>query len=147
MLEKGLIQPCLGPYASPILVVKRPHTTDLRCVIDYRKVNEYTVPDEFPQPMVSELIDRLKDAKYYSKMDLLSGFHQIRMAPEDEDKTAFRCPFGTFSFKVMPLGLKNASKTFQRMVEYALRKFIGKSVIVFIDDILVYSNTTKKNTK
>ena len=78
-------------------------------------------------------------------MDLLSGFHQIRMAPEDEDKTEFRCPFGTFSFKVMPLGLKNASKTFQRMVEYALRDYIGKSVIVFIDDILVYTKTKEEH--
>ena len=145
LLDKGLIQPCLGPYASPILVVKKPNSTDLRCVIDYRKVNEVTVADEYPQPMVQELIDKLKGAKYYSKMDLLSGFYQVRMAPEDQQKTAFRCPFGTFSFKVMPMGLKNASKTFQRMVEYALRNFIGKSVIVFIDDILVFSKTEEEH--
>ncbi len=145
LLEKGLIQPCLGPYASPILVVKKPNSTDLRCVIDYRKVNEVTTADEYPQPMVQELIDKLKGAKYYSKMDLLSGFYQVRMAPEDQQKTAFRCPFGTFSFKVMPMGLKNASKTFQRMVEYALRNFIGKSVIVFIDDILVFSKTEEEH--
>jgi len=147
LLDKGLIQPCLGPYASPILVVKKPNSTDLRCVIDYRKVNECTVADEYPQPMVTVLIDKLKNAKYFSKMDLLSGFHQIRMASIDEDKTAFRSPFGTYSYKVMPLGLKNASKTFQRMVEYVLRKFIDKSVIVFVDDILVYSDSKEGHEK
>ena len=103
--------------------------------------------DEYPQPLVTELIDRLKNAKFYSKMDLLSGFHQVRMASEDQDKTAFRSPFGTFSYKVMPLGLKNASKTFQRMVEYVLRDYIGKSIIVFIEDILVYSNTKEEHEK
>ena len=110
-------------------------------------MNECTVADEYPQPMVTVLIDKLKNAKYFSKMDLLSGFHQIRMASIDEDKTAFRSPFGTYSYKVMPLGLKNASKTFQRMVEYVLRKFIDKSVIVFVDDILVYSDSKEGHEK
>ena len=147
LLDKGLAQPCMGPYASPILVVKKPHSTDLRCVIDYRKLNEVTVGDEYPQPVVSELLDTLKNAKYFSKMDLLSGFHQVRMAPEDRHKTAFTSPFGTYSFEVMPLGLKNASKTFQRMVESVLREHIGISVIVFIDDILVFSKTLEEHQK
>ena len=139
--------PSLGPYGSPILVVKKPHSTDLRCVIDYRKLNEVTVGDEYPQPLVGELLDKLKNAKYFSKMDLLSGFHQIKMAEEDKSKTAFTSPFGTFAFEVMPLGLKNASKTFQRMVEYVLRDYIGKSVIVFIDDILVFSESLEEHEK
>ena len=145
LLDKGLVSPTLGPFGSPILVVKKPHSTDLRCVIDYRKLNEVTVGDEYPQPLVVELLDKLKNAKYFSKMDLLSGFHQVRMAEEDKQKTAFTCPFGTFAFQVMPLGLKNASKTFQRMVEYVLREQIGKSVIVFIDDILVFSDTLEEH--
>ena len=147
LLDKGLIVPSLGPYGSPILVVKKPHSTDLRCVIDYRKLNEVTVGDEYPQPLVGELLDKLKNAKYFSKMDLLSGFHQIKMAEEDKSKTAFTSPFGTFAFEVMPLGLKNASKTFQRMVEYVLRDYIGKSVIVFIDDILVFSESLEEHEK
>ena len=97
--------------------------------------------------MVVELLDKLKNAKYFSKMDLLSGFHQVRMAEEDKHKTAFTSPFGTFAFEVMPLGLKNASKTFQRMVEYVLREQIGVSVIVFIDDILVFSDTLEEHEK
>ena len=101
LLDKGLIVPSLGPYGSPILVVKKPHSTDLRCVIDYRKLNEVTVGDEYPQPLVGELLDKLKNAKYFSKMDLLSGFHQIKMAEEDKSKTAFTSPFGTFAFEVM----------------------------------------------
>ena len=126
-------------------MVKKPHSSELRCVIDYRKLNEVTIGDEYPQPMVVELLDKLKNAKYFSKMDLLSGFHQVRMAEGDKHKTAFSSPFGTFAFEVMPLGLKNASKTFQRMVEYVLREQLGKSVIVFIDDILVFSNTLEEH--
>ena len=145
LLDKGLIKPCMGPYASPILVVKKPHSTDLRVVIDYRKLNEVTVGDEYPQPLVSDLLDKLKGAKYFSKMDLLSGFHQVRMAPEDAHKTAFTCPLGTYAYNVMPMGLKNASKTFQRMVECVLREYIGTSVIVFIDDILVFSKTLEEH--
>ena len=87
--EKGLVNPCLGPYASPILVVKKPNSSDLRCVIDYRKLNEVTVADEYPQPNVQELLEKLKNAKFFSKFDLLSGFHQVRMAEQDKLKTAF----------------------------------------------------------
>ena len=107
-----------------------------------------TVGDEYPQPMVVELLDKLsKNAKYFSKMDLLSGFHQVRMAEEDKQKTAFTSPYGNFAFEVMPLGLKNVSKTFQKMVEYVLRDQIGISVIVFIDDILVFSDSLEEHKK
>ena len=126
-------------------MVKKPNSSDLRCVIDYRKLNEVTVADEYPQPNVQELLEKLKNAKIFSKFDLLSGFHQVRMASQDKLKTAFTCPLGTFAFEVMPLGLKNASKTFQRLVEFVLRDLIGKSVIVFIDDILVFSNSLEEH--
>ena len=103
--DLGLIRPSQGPFASPILIVKKPHSTDLRLVIDYRQINSVTVKDVYPQPVTEDIIDSLRGASCYSKLDLLLSFHQTRVNDDDVDKTAFRCHLGTFAWLVTPMGI------------------------------------------
>lgn len=142
--DKGLIRDSNSPYAAPILCVKKPDGS-LRLCCDYRALNKITVKDKFPLPNIEELLQRLRGAKYFSKLDLTQGYHQVRIKPGDEHKTAFTTRFGQFEWLVVPFGLAGAPSTFQRLMNSVLRPHLAESVMAYLDDILIYSRTQEEH--
>jgi hypothetical protein len=143
-IEAGHIRVSNSPYGAMALIVRKKDGTP-RVVVDYRALNELTVKNKYPLPLMDEMFDRVHGAKFFTKIDLRTGFHQIRLAEVDIEKTAFRTRYGSFEYLVMPMGLCNAPSTFMQLMNETFRDMLDKSVLVFLDDILVFSRTKEEH--
>ena len=138
LLEKGFIRPSVSPWGAPVLFVKNKDGT-LRLCIDYRQLSKLTVKNNYPLPRINDLFDQLKGSSIFSKNDLRSGYHQLRIKDADVHKTAFRTRYRHYEFLVMPFGLTNAPAAFMDLMNRVFRPYVDQFVVVFIDNILVYS--------
>ncbi len=144
LLLKGFIEPSTSPYGAPVLFVTKKDGS-LRMCCDWRKLNAQTVKARYPLPNVNQLLDRLHGAKWFTSLDLQSGYHQIRIKEEDVPKTAFTTPFGHYQWKVLSFGLCNAPATFQAVMNGVFQPLINKGVLVYMDDILIYAKTKEEH--
>ncbi|KAL0305166.1 UNVERIFIED_CONTAM: Retrovirus-related Pol polyprotein from transposon [Sesamum calycinum] len=146
MLESGIIKPAKSPYGAPVLFQKKADGS-LRMCCDYRALNKITVKNKYPIPLVADCFDRLSRAKYFTKIDLRSGYWQVRIKEGDEAKTTVVTRYGAFEFLVMPFGLTNAPATFSTMMNQVLHGFLDEFVVVYLDDIVVYSGTLAEHVE
>ncbi|GJU61837.1 putative nucleotidyltransferase, ribonuclease H [Tanacetum coccineum] len=142
--EKGFIRPSHSPWGAPVLFMKK-NDGSFRMCIDYRELNKITIKNRYPLPRINDLFDQLQGACYFSKIDLRLGYHQLRVHEDDIPKTAFRTRYGHFEFTVMPFGLTNAPAVFMDLMNRVCKPYLDNFVIVFIDDILIYSKTKEEH--
>ncbi|GKE02221.1 putative reverse transcriptase domain-containing protein [Tanacetum coccineum] len=142
--DKGFIRPNSSPWGAPVLFVKKKDGS-FRMYIYYRELNKLTVKNRYPLPRIDDLFDQLQGSSFYSKIDLRSGYHQLRVRKDDIPKTAFRMRYGHYEFQVIPFGLTNASAVFMDLMIPVCKPYLDKFVIVFIDDILIYSKNMEEH--
>jgi hypothetical protein len=140
LLDKRFIRLSVSPWRAPVLFAKKKDET-LRLCIDYRQLNKMTIKNKYPLPRIDDLFDQLKGACVFSKIDLRLGYHQVMIKEKDMQKTAFRTRYGHYEFVVMPFGLTNALAIFMDLINRVFRSYLDKFVVVFIDDILIYSSS------
>ena len=144
MLDKGFIRLSTSPWGAPVLFSKKKDKT-LRLCIDYRQSNRVMIKNRYPLPRIDYLFDQLKGAQVYSKIDLITGYHQLRVREANIPKTAFRTRYGHFEFMVMPFGLTNAPAAFMDLMHRVFQPYLDQFVVVFVDDILIYSQSEEQH--
>jgi hypothetical protein len=142
--EKGYIRPSTSPWATHVLSVEKKDGTRRMC-IDYQALNEDTIKNKYPLPRIEDLFDQLRGASVFSKIDLRSGYHQLRIRPSDIPKTTFITKYGLYEFTVMSFGLTNAPAFFMNLMNNVFMDYLDKFVVVFIDDILIYSQSEEEH--
>ena len=143
-MQQRIVRPSTSPFGAPVLLVRKKDGS-MRLCIDYRRLNEITRKDRFPLPLIEDLLERLVGARYFTKVDLRSGYYQVAVGEDSIQRTAFVTPEGSFEWLAMPMGLCNAPSTFQRLMTKAMGKLINRCVVVYIDDCLVYSKTFEQH--
>ena len=146
LLSKGFIRPSISPWGAPIPFVKKKHGS-LRLCIDYRQLNRVTIHNQYPLPRIDELFDQLQGSRVYSKIYLRSGYHQLRVQESDVPKTAFRTHYRHYEFLVMPFGFTNAPTAFMDLINRVFQPYLNRFILVFIDDILVYSGNPEEHSE
>jgi hypothetical protein len=146
LLEKGYIIPSTSPWAAPVLFVEKKDGMKRMC-IGYRALNEVTVKNKYPLPRIEDLFDQLRGANVFSKIDLRSSYHQLRIRPSDIPKATFITKYGLYEFMVMSFGLTNAPAYFMYLTNSVFMDYLDKFVVVFIDDILIYSQNEQEHEK
>ena len=140
LVDRGFIRPNISPWEAPVLFVKKKDDTWRLC-INYRQLNKVTIHNRYPLPQIDDLFDQLQGARVFFKIDLRSRYHQLRIRESDISKTAFRKRYGHYEFLVMSFGLTNAPAAAMDLMNWVFRPYLDRFVIVFIDDILVYSRS------
>ncbi len=143
-IESGAIRPSTSPFGAPVLFVVKKDGT-LRMCVDYRRLNNATIKNKYPLPRIDDLLDRLNGARYFTALDLKSGYHQLVLPESDIPKTAFNTPFGHFEWTVLIEGLSNAPATFQSTMNHVLTPVLGKCALVYLDDVIIYSKTPEQH--
>ena len=143
-MDKGFIRPRTSPWGASVLVVKKKGRT-LRLCIDYRQWNRVMIRNRYPLPRINDLFDQSRGARVYSKIDLRTGHHQLKVRETDIPKTAFRMRYGHFEFTVMPFGLTNALAAFMNLMYRVFQPYLDQFVVVFVDDILIYSQSEREH--
>jgi hypothetical protein len=144
LLEKGFIRPSSSPWGAPVIFVEKKDGTQRMCV-DYRLLNDVTIKNKYPLPQIDDLFDQMRGAKVFSKIDLRSGYHQMRIRLSDIPKTAFTTRYGLYEYTVMSFGLTNAPAYFMYLMNKVFMEYLDKFVVVFIDEILIYSKNKKEH--
>ena len=142
LLSKGFIRPSFSHWGASVLFVKK-NDGSFRMCIDYQELNQPTIKNRYPLPRINDLFDQLEGAIYFSNIDLRYGYHQLRVQEEDVPKTAFRTRYGHYEFVMMPFGLTNVPAVFMDLMNRVCRPYLEKFMIIFIDDILLYSRVRK----